>query len=201
MKEKKREKLENLHSKASTTPFMFAREELLIFQIVPNIMFETQEECIFCKSYEEDKKLIIWENTEVFSVLNYKPSVPGHALIATKQHITDLKSINGSILEEFIHAIPQTFEAIQLIYERNSLSIKEFYEELVKNPPEIESKLFAEQMLNHPHLLVKPIAYNWGMNYGYEAGQRAIHLHIHLFPRREMGLGIATAMRKHLAKN
>ena len=163
-------------------------------------MFETQENCIFCNSYKKKKKNIIWENNEAFSVFNFKPSIPGHALIVTKQHITDMKLINGSVLEEFIRAIPQTFEAIQTIYEEKPITIKEFYEELVKNPPEVESRMFAEQMLNHPHLLVKPIAYNWGMNYGYEAGQRAIHLHIHLFPRRETGLGVATAMRKHLAK-
>lgn len=162
-------------------------------------MFEAQEKCIFCKSYDMDKTKIIWENNESFSVLNYKPSTPGHALIVTKQHITDLKSINVSVLEEFIHAVPQSFEAIQMIYEKEPITIKEFYKELIKDPPEIESRLFAEQMLNHPHLLVKPIAYNWGMNYGYEAGQRAVHLHIHLFPRREIGLGIATAMRKHLS--
>ncbi len=164
-------------------------------------MFASQEECIFCNSYNKDNKKVIWENKEAFSVLNYKPSIPGHALIITKQHLTDLKEITGSILEDFIHAIPQTFEAIQLIYEQDPESIEEFYKELIKNPPEFNSSQFAEQMLKHPHLLVKPIAYNWGMNYGFEAGQRAIHLHIHLFPRREMGLGIATAMRKHLAEN
>jgi diadenosine tetraphosphate (Ap4A) HIT family hydrolase len=162
-------------------------------------MFESHKECIFCNSYKIDYEKVIWENKEAFSVLNYKPSVPGHALIVTKQHITDLKTITGSVLEDFIHAIPQTFEAIQQIYENQPEAIKEFYKNLIINPPEVKSSLFAEQMLNHPHLLVKPIAYNWGMNYGYEAGQRAIHLHIHLFPRRETGLGIATAMREHLA--
>ena len=166
-------------------------------------MFESQEECIFCNSYKEyrKRKLIIFENKEAFSVWNYKPSIPGHVLIITKQHITDLKEIEGSVLEDFIHAIPQTFEAIQEIYEKKPDIIERFYKDLVINPPESKSRTFAEQMLNHPHLLIKPIAYNWGMNYGYEAGQRAIHLHIHLFPRREMGLGIATAMRKHLTKN
>jgi diadenosine tetraphosphate (Ap4A) HIT family hydrolase len=164
-------------------------------------MLDSQEGCIFCSSYWENKKknLIIWENEESFSVLNYKPSIPGHALIVTKQHITDLTKFAGSALEGFIQAIPQTFDAIKKIYEEEPETIKEFYKELMKNPPEIKSRFFAEKMLNHPHLLVKPIAYNWGMNYGYEAGQRAIHLHIHLFPRRETGLGIATAMRKHLA--
>lgn len=163
-------------------------------------MFESQQECIFCSSYSGDKKEIIWENKGAFSVLNYKPSIPGHTLIVTKQHITDLNKITGSVLEEFIHAVPQTFEAIQRIYEKKPEIISEFYQELINNPPEAKSSFLAKQMLNHPHLLVKPVAYNWGMNYGYEAGQRAIHLHIHLFPRREIGLGIATAMRKHLAK-
>jgi diadenosine tetraphosphate (Ap4A) HIT family hydrolase len=162
-------------------------------------MIEIQENCIFCNSYNEDKKKIIWENQEAFSVLNNKPSIPGHALIVTKQHITDLNEISGSMLEGFIHAIPQTFKSIQEIYETNPEKIVDFYKDLIINPPEDKSGFFAVQMLNHPHLLVKPIAYNWGMNYGYEAGQRAIHLHIHLFPRREMGLGLATAMRKHLA--
>ncbi|MHA2308043.1 MAG: HIT family protein, partial [Candidatus Heimdallarchaeaceae archaeon] len=157
--------------------------------------------CIFCKSYKEYKKrkLIIYENKEAFSVLNYKPSIPGHALIATRLHITDLNKIHGSTLEDLIHAVPQTFAVIQEIYEKESELIVDFYKELIRKPPEIISSSYAKQMLDHPHLSIKPIAYNWGMNYGYEAGQRAIHLHIHLFPRRERGLGIATAMRKHLA--
>jgi diadenosine tetraphosphate (Ap4A) HIT family hydrolase len=163
-------------------------------------MLDSQEECIFCNSYIEylEKHLIIFENKEAFSILNYKPSIPGHLLIITKQHITDLNDIAGSFLEDFIHAIPETFKAIQEIYEKKPEMIERFYKALILNPPESKSIEFAEQMLKHPHLLVKPIAYNWGMNYGYKAGQRAIHLHIHLFPRREMGLGIATAMRKHL---
>ena len=163
-------------------------------------MFETQENCIFCNSYNEDRKKIIWENQEAFSVFNYIPSVPGHSLIVTRQHVTDLNNLTGSVLEGFIHAIPQTFKSIQEIYETNPENIVEYYKDLIINPPEDKARSFAKQMLNHPHLLVKPIAYNWGMNYGYEAGQRAIHLHIHLFTRREEGLGIATAMRKHLAK-
>ena len=81
-------------------------------------MFASQEGCIFCNSYKKDYKKIIWENKEVFSVINYKPSIPGHALIVTKQHLTDLKEITGSILEDFIHAVPQTFEVIQTIYEQ-----------------------------------------------------------------------------------
>jgi len=165
-------------------------------------MLESQEECIFCNVYSNQNKeqLVIFENKDAFSVLNYKPSTPGHALIATKDHIVDLTKITGSILENFIQAIPQTFIAIQEIYKKEPEAIVDFYKELIKKPPEFKSIQFAEQMLTHPHLLVKPIAYNWGMNYGYEAGQRAIHLHVHLFPRREKGLGIATAMRKHLTE-
>jgi diadenosine tetraphosphate (Ap4A) HIT family hydrolase len=36
------------------------------------------------------------------------------------------------------------------------------------------------------------------MNCGYAAGQRIAHLHMHVFPRREAGLGVVTAMRHHL---
>ncbi|MHA2094381.1 MAG: HIT family protein [Candidatus Hodarchaeales archaeon] len=157
-------------------------------------------DCLFCNSYQENKnkKIILFENNDAYTVLNYKPSVPGHSLIIPKQHVVDLKKINGLVLENFIHAIPLTYEAIRKIYDEIPTRIIEYYQSLVVQPPEPESKIFAEKMLNHPSLTIRPISYNWGMNVGYEAGQREVHIHIHLFPRTGSGFGIATAMRKHV---
>jgi diadenosine tetraphosphate (Ap4A) HIT family hydrolase len=53
-------------------------------------------------------------------------------------------------------------------------------------------------MLSHAHVSVMPTSYNLGMNCGYHAGQRIAHLHMHVFPRRTAGLGVVTAMRRHL---
>lgn len=165
-----------------------------------SIRTQIEHECLFCNSYKENKvkNLIIFENTHAYSIFNYKPSVPCHTLIIPKQHIVGLKRLKGLILDDFIQAIPKTFDKIQEIYDLKPEIIASYYESLVHSPPESKSRIFALEMLQHPHLNVKPNSYNWGMNVGYKAGQREKHIHIHLFPRRGNGLGIATAMRKHL---
>ena len=162
-----------------------------------------RRECLFCTSFKRNKEqgLIIFENTNAYSILNYKPSVPGHSLIIPKQHITNLRKLTGNTLEDIIQAIPETFDKLLTIYDLKPDFISNYYKSLVIAPPEPESKLFAQSMLKHPLLYNRPISYNWGMNYGYEAGQRERHLHIHLFPRNENGLGIATAMRNLLPIN
>ncbi|MHA2326723.1 MAG: HIT family protein, partial [Promethearchaeota archaeon] len=164
------------------------------------VTFIYSKNCLLCKSYKiykaEDQ--ILFENKNAYSVFSFKPSTPGHALIITKEHIINLESINGEILEDFIHAIPLTFKKIQSIYDDGLNKITTFYTRIISNPPEQYADIFAKKMLKHPSLKKKPIANNWGMNCGHDAGQRAAHLHIHLFPRNKKGLGIATAMRKHL---
>ena len=52
-----------------------------------------RRECLFCNSFKKnkDQDLIIFENVNAYSILNYKPSVYGHSLIIPKQHITNLK--------------------------------------------------------------------------------------------------------------
>jgi diadenosine tetraphosphate (Ap4A) HIT family hydrolase len=159
-----------------------------------------RQECLFCDSYIKNKRqdLIIFENTNAYSILNYKPSVPGHSLVIPKKHVTNLKNLTGNILEDLIQAIPETFGKLLEIFDFRPELISDYYKSLIYEPPEPESKEFAQFMLEHPFLYNRPISYNWGMNYGYNAGQREKHLHIHLFPRSESGLGIATAMRKLL---
>ena len=157
-------------------------------------------ECLFCDSYIKNKRqgLIIFENMNAYSILNYKPSVPGHSLVIPKLHVTNLKNLTGNTLEDLIQAIPETFDKLLAIFDSKPELIPEYYKSLINEPPEPESKEFAQLMLEHPFLYNRPISYNWGMNYGHEAGQREGQLHIHLFPRGKRGLGIATAMRKFL---
>ena len=140
---------------------------------------------------------MIFENDQAYSILNYKPSVPGHTLIIPRQHIVDLKELTGSVLENYIQAIPLTFETLSIIISEEPQRIRSYYLSIVQEPPEPQAKIYAQQMLTHPFLSVKPTSYNWGMNVGFKAGQREGHIHIHLFPRRGNGLGIATAMRKY----
>ena len=111
-------------------------------------------DCTFCDSYQENKRrnLIIYENTGAYSILNYKPSVPGHSLIIPKQHIVCLKELHGVLLENFIQAIPLTFEKIQEIFENNPKRVRDYYTSLVTSPPEPKSKVFALQMLNYRYL-------------------------------------------------
>jgi diadenosine tetraphosphate (Ap4A) HIT family hydrolase len=51
-------------------------------------------------------------------------------------------------------------------------------------------------MFMHKHLLIRPLLehYNPCINVREEAGQLIPHLHVQLFPRRESGPGVVTAM-------
>ncbi|HII15902.1 MAG TPA: HIT family protein [Nanoarchaeota archaeon] len=159
-------------------------------------------EDIFCKLYEPWKNTgkVIFENDTAYSILSVTPAVPGHAIIITKDHIADMGEMGGNALEEWVSAFACTFEAIQRTYDTDVGAMAAFYESLKANPPAKDAGFLAGQVLKHPHLKVRPSGYNLGMNIGEAAGQTIPHLHIHLFPRRERGEGIVTAMREFLAK-
>ena len=165
---------------------------------------------IFCQHYEKWKAIdyIIFENPAAYALWNITPAVPGQALVIPKLHVEDIRELHGKDLQGFIHAIPETFEAIQQIYQQEPEYLYSFYSTIISKSPtffeEYEHDFRAkiqptlEMILRHQDLMIEPTAYNLGMNCGYNAGQRIAHIHLHLFPRRKPGLGVVTAMRKHL---
>ncbi len=151
-------------------------------------------ECIFC-NYQENKNDIIFENDYAFAVFNFKPSVSGHALIFPKKHIEDIIMLQGNQLNDVVQAVPNTFEFIKNLFENDINYLETFYENILKNSTDTNSLKYVERVLKTSCFKDVPTAYNWGMNYGFEAGQRAPHLHFHLFPRVS-GLGLANAIRE-----
>jgi diadenosine tetraphosphate (Ap4A) HIT family hydrolase len=151
-------------------------------------------ECIFC-SYDSNNKNIFFENEHSFSVLNFKPALPGHSLIFPKSHIVEIVDLKGCELESLMGAIQGTYLKLQSLFSNDSQFLKDYYNDLVSNPKSEESKELAIRMLKSELINKVPTGFNWGMNNGYNAGQREDHLHFHLFPRSS-GLGIANAFRE-----
>ena len=152
---------------------------------------------IFCKLYDIWKKngKIIFENDHAYSILSVTPVTPGHAIVITKDHVEQMRELRGSALESFIDAIPSTLVVIRDIYDSDPEQMARFYQSLKESPPTPSSADLATKMLQDRYLKIKPdTAYNVGINVGDNAGQLVNHLHAQLFPRRERGLGIATAM-------
>lgn len=163
------------------------------------ILMNKNSECYFCEIYSLYKKkdYILFENEGAFSFLSYKPSNFGHSMIVVKKHITSLPKLLSPDLNHLFGALEGTYDIIKEIFISNPGKIMNFYHSLVNNPPEPISKEYAIVQIEKGIPEDEPQGFNWGMNYGYHAGQRVSHLHLHLFPRLK-GLGIATAMQKHL---
>jgi len=154
---------------------------------------------IFCKLYPVWKKeegKIIFENEHAYAIFSVTPSTPGHSIVIVKEHFEFLEELRGNALEDFVDALPATAQTIRDIYDSNPERIVRFYEWLKENPPTPQSAEKAEKMLQHRHLRVKPdiIARNDCINVGEYAGQLVNHLHVQLFPRRNRGPGVVTAM-------
>ncbi|PIZ51213.1 hypothetical protein COY27_04270 [Candidatus Woesearchaeota archaeon CG_4_10_14_0_2_um_filter_33_13] len=156
---------------------------------------------IFCKLYDVWKRdgKVIFENDHAYSILSVTPATPGHAIVIAKDHVKCLEELRGIALEGFVDAIPSTSLAIQGIYNSNPENMVRFYQSLKENPPVPPSADLAIRMLQDRNLRIKPdTAYNVGINVGGYAGQLVDHLHAQLFPRREKGPGMVTAMEKLL---
>jgi len=154
---------------------------------------------IFCKLYDVWKKQdkIIFENDHAYSIFSVTPATPGHSIVISKDHFERLEELRGAVLEGFTDALSSTALAIRDIYDSDPEKIVQFYNSLKENPPTPVSADLAEKMLQHRNLRVKPdTAYNIGINVGGYAGQLVNHLHAQIFPRRERGPGIVTAMEK-----
>jgi diadenosine tetraphosphate (Ap4A) HIT family hydrolase len=164
-----------------------------------NLSMATED--IFCRNYGKWRAegKIIFENSHAYSILSVTPATPGHAIVISRDHFETLDELGPEVLQGFMKAIPQTLKAIQGIYDRDTNEIVEFYKALKQNPPTGASLESAQRMLDHRHLRSRPAGdYNIGINKGAMAGQLVPHLHAHVFPRRENGTGIVTAMRSAL---
>lgn len=156
---------------------------------------------IFCALYDNWKKegLILYENENACGMLTFNSVVPGQAIIFPRRHIISLEDLTWFEAKDLMAiAVPETFKAIQKMYEADVDFLSKFYENVKNNPPFPLSKDYAEKMLADPVLKISPVAYNVGINCGKEAGQSVNHLHLHLFPRREAGVGIVAAMERLL---
>ncbi len=152
---------------------------------------------IFCKLYGVWKSAgqVLFENDHAYSILSVTPATPGHSLVIAKDHVERLEELQGSALEGFVSAIPSTLSAIREIYDSDPERMVRFYQSLIEKPPVPSSVDAAVRMLQDQNLRVKPgYAYNTGINVGEDAGQLVNHLHVQLFPRREKGPGVVTAM-------
>ena len=159
---------------------------------------------IFCKLYDMWKRTgkIIFENDRAYSILSVTPATPGHAIVIAREHVEHLEELRGAELEGFVDAIPATLKSIRDIYDSDPEKIVQFYKWLKENPPVPSSVDLAVKMLKHRNLRVKPdIAYNVGYNVGEYAGELVNHLHAQLFPRRERGPGMVTAMERLFEDN
>ncbi|MDD5193655.1 MAG: HIT family protein [Candidatus Nanoarchaeia archaeon] len=154
---------------------------------------------IFCVLYNNWKRddLVLFENDHAYSIFSVTPVTPGHAIVIAKEHFERLEELRGVALEGFIDAMPSTLAAIQRIYDEDPEKIVQFYQFLKKNPLTDSPLDSAKRMLQDRNLRIKPdCAYNIGINVGGYAGQSVNHLHAQLFPRREKGPGIVTAMER-----
>ncbi|MFA6460995.1 MAG: HIT family protein [Candidatus Woesearchaeota archaeon] len=154
---------------------------------------------VFCKLYDVWKRdgKILFENDHAYSIFSVTPATPGHSIVIAKEHVERLEELRGHSLEGFVDAIPATLLAVQGIYDSDPERIVQFYQSLRENPPVLSSVDAAVRMLQDHNLRVKPdSAYNVGINVGEYAGQLVSHLHAQLFPRRERGPGIVTAMEE-----
>lgn len=156
---------------------------------------------IFCAQYPAWKinGQIIFENDHAFSIFSITPVTPGQAILISKKHVERLEELDAPALKSLVDAIPSTVQAIRDIYKTDANKIIRFYESLFNEPPIPASKECAKAMLESELIHKKPNeTYNIGINVGAEAGQLVNHLHIHLFPRRDPGLGVVSAMKSIL---
>ncbi len=163
--------------------------------------------CLFCDSYQtwSQHGNILTERPNLYSILSITPASPGQAIIVPKAHVETMKSLDTAVYGTLFTFVEETFEALIQRYYQNPEGIerlREFYRKLSvdENVKPNFREMNAAMLLEEAHLEVKPLDYNLGMNKGDCAGQSQEHLHIHLFPRRNVGntKGIVTAMGRLL---
>ncbi len=69
-----------------------------------------KEDCIFCKIVDGEAKQgkFIYENKNFFSMPDYKPLTPGHALVISKKHFETILDLPSTIGQELLDCIKHT---------------------------------------------------------------------------------------------
>jgi len=152
------------------------------------------DDCIFCDIPVNQRDRLVFENVHAYGIFSPTPAVFGQAIIAPKGHVTDVRQLSGQRLEDYVHAVPKTFEEI-----RKMLDSQEGRERLVRyylalNEYPRFSK-YALHMLSLSGNILVPQGYNTGTNDNEFAGQSQPHIHTHLFPRTVKGDGIVAMVR------
>lgn len=153
---------------------------------------------IFCKLYSSwrNEGKIIYENDFAFSIFSVTPAIAGQMMVIPKRCVDEYTLLNGDELVGLFDVVKKSFNELQNKYKNNEIDVlRRVYQQMMENPPTLSTKSLAKQVLSDKLFDKMPVAYNLGINVGKEAGQLVGHVHVHLFPKREEGTGIVTAVR------
>jgi diadenosine tetraphosphate (Ap4A) HIT family hydrolase len=129
--------------------------------------------CYFCNIRKTDAAL--WKGNYFLAVLDNYPISPGHSLMFTKRHVSNLDLLNKSEQSVLVEALSQIKSKIR------KLDLRKIYAEFDKDDK--KSAMFIKRFINEASLNKGPDGFNYGINEGTSAGQTIQHLHIHVIPR------------------
>lgn len=127
--------------------------------------------CYFCEIKNSEE--VIFNNEFFFSIFDTNPVSPGHALLITKRHFSDISELDSEEMTSFFDSTQKVKQIIK------STDLTKFYIEKFPKPSKFID--FALENLNKNGNMIS--GFNYGINEGESAGQKIMHLHIHIFPR------------------
>lgn len=133
--------------------------------------------CFFCNCKNNPKEVILFENKTCIVRLDQTPVTPGHMEVLPKDHYLFLADVPKSVWLDMHEAIKASQKII------GTITLKQHYEKLLKNPEAPEFVKFVQKALESPYLDKVPDAFTVGINDGEAAGRSVHHLHIHVIPR------------------
>ena len=82
----------------------------------------TQKNCRFCEIVKK-KEDMIFENKDIFVMINQNPYKEGHILVLPKKHIVDPRELDEKILKELYKTINFMLDILEKTYETKSFNI------------------------------------------------------------------------------
>lgn len=102
-------------------------------------------DCIFCKIINKEiSARIVFENEHTLALLDIMPTNPGHALVVSKEHFSDLLSVSDNALQEIIKTVKLVARAITEGLKSDGFNI-------IQNNGRV-----AGQMVDHLHFHIIP---------------------------------------------